>query len=293
MRVLITGATGFLGGAVAHACVSAGMEVLATRRPTSRVERLAHLAGVTFFDASENGIEAALGKVGSCAAIIHSATCYGRHGESWTLQHETNTTFPLHLLEKALGQGVKLFLNIDTVLDPQINAYALSKRHFADWGRLATKPPCDLSFVNIRLEHVYGPGDHPSKFVTHLIRQCLANAEVIPLTEGNQRRDFIHVNDAVSGILKILCVGSSGKLASGWTELDLGNGQAVTIRELAETVHRLCGSHAGLRFGAVPYRPNEAMESIADTDFLKTLGWQCQMSLEEGLKDTIDFEEHR
>lgn len=291
MRVLITGATGFLGGALVRACLAAGMDVVAARRPHSPVDRLADVADrVTFHDVSDDGLDAALGTATPCDAIIHAATCYGRNGEAWTAVFEANTRFPLRLLERAVARGVGTFINIDTVLDPQVNAYALSKRQFADWGRLAACHSPALRFVNVRLEHIYGPGDDASKFVTHIIRRCLANAESIPLTEGLQRRDFIHVSDAVAGLRQLLEVGHGGLLPTGWSEFDLGSGEAVRLRDLVELVHRLSASRAGLQFGALPYRANESMESVADTAALRALGWQCRIPLAEGLKQTIDYE---
>lgn len=294
LRVLITGATGFLGSAIARDCVDAGIEVMATCRKHSSIERLGKAADkITFIDTSSAAIETALNSEFICDAIIHTATCYGREDETWAMLHEANCTFPLNLLEKAIACKVGLFLNTDTVLAPQINAYSLSKRQFAEWGRLATSKVNELRFVNVRMEHIYGSGDNPSKFVTYIIRQCLESKAAIPLTEGRQKRDFIHVSDAVTGIIKLLKAGAREELPIGWSEFDLGSGKPVTIRHLVNTVHLLTNSNVELCFGAVPYRDNEIMESSADTSLLMSLGWQCKVSLEQGLKNTIDFEERR
>lgn len=288
MRVLITGATGFLGSAVAHACVLAGIEVSAIRRPHSDLTRLDGIVErIAFHDNTEEGIQASLDCPGGCDAVVHAATCYGRQGETWSTLLETNTIFPLRILEKALTLGVGLFINIDTVLDSRINAYALSKRQFADWGRWVSESE-KLRFVNVRMEHLYGPGDDPSRFVTHIIRQCLANAESVPLTEGRQMRDFIHINDAAVGIIQLLDAGE--RLPTGWSEFDLGSGRPVNIRQLVERIHRLADSQAKLCFGDIPYRDNETMESMADITKLAGLGWACRISLDDGLVQTIDFE---
>ena len=135
MRVLITGSTGFLGSGIARACVGSGFEVLAIRRPSSSLARLDGIVEhIRFFDNTEQGIDDALSCAGGCDSIIHSATSYGRQGESATTLLETNTLFPLILLQKAETYRVKQFINIDTALDSDVNAYALSKRQFSDWG---------------------------------------------------------------------------------------------------------------------------------------------------------------
>jgi CDP-paratose synthetase len=287
MRVLVTGATGFLGSHVARACLDAGFAVAALRRPTSRLDRLAGVAErIAFFDSRAEGIAAAFGQ--PCDAVIHTATCYGRHSESWSALLEANTLFPLRVLEALVGQDSGCFLNVGTVLDPSINPYAFTKGQFSDWGRMAVDRHAGLGFVNFRLEHIYGPGDDPSKLVTHLVRQCLQHAASIPLTLGEQQRDFIHVDDAVAGILRVLR--TLPQQPSGWREYDLGSGKPIKILELAETIHRLCGSRARLDFGALPYRKNETMDSAADTSPLQALGWRCRIALEDGLRQTIDFE---
>lgn len=292
-RVLLTGASGFLGNALVRALISAGVEVAATRRQSSRVERLADIAErLAFFDTSDEGLSAAIDFIGPKGAIIHAATCYGRAGESWSEICDTNIRFPLCLLEKALARSVRLFLNIDTILAPQTNAYALSKRQFADWGRLATAQYECFRFINVRLEHIYGPGDAPTTFVTQMIRRCLKHDAGISLTAGEQRRDFIYIDDAVNGLHTLLEAALANRLPNGWSEFDLGSGNAVSIRELVETIHCMSDSRAVLKFGALPYRENEVMESVADVSALRSLDWQCKTALKQGLRQTIDYEKN-
>lgn len=290
-RVLVTGATGFLGAALVRSLVSAGVQVAATRRPNSKLDRLAGVAGqIEFFDTRDAGLSEAIQYIGSRAAVVHAATCYGRHGESWSEIAEANTFFPLRLLNKAMAGSVPVFINIDTVLTPKTNPYALSKHQFAEWGHLAAEQKDKFRFVNVRLEHIYGPGDDPTKFVIQIVRRCLANEAAIAITEGQQRRDFISVNDTVAALRTLLESALDQRVPAGWSEFDLGSGETISIRELVELIHRLTESSASLRFGALPYRANEMMLSVADTAPLNGLGWQCRMSLEQGLRQVINSE---
>lgn len=294
MRILVTGATGFLGSRLTRAFVNSGVDVVVLKRQASQLDRLSDLVGrLEFHTISNEGIAAAFCDTKRCDAVIHAATCYGRGSESWSDLNEANVSFPLRLLEKSLEHEVGIFLNIDTALEANVSAYALSKRQFVDWGWMAAMNNDSFRFINARLEHIYGPGDDRGKFVTALIHQCLANTKQIPLTEGMQKRDFIHVDDVVSGVTHLLQAAHKGQISVGPSEFDIGSECTITIRAFAELVHKLCDSHASLAFGVVPYRTNECMESVPNTQPLKSLGWTSRIALEEGLMNTINMERHR
>jgi CDP-paratose synthetase len=190
----------------------------------------------------------------------------------------------------ALKYETRLFINTDTSSytkkdnDCFLNAYALSKNQFALWGKHISKE-CKISFVNIRLEQLYGDGDDNSKFTTWIINSCFNNQPVIELTSGEQRRDFIFIDDAIEAYGAI--VQNSQKIDMGYTQIGLGTGQSVTVRQFVETGHNLSKSKSELCFGALPYRPNEYMDSHADTKILNDLEWKPKTSLEDGIKRII------
>ena len=72
--------------------------------------------------------------------------------------------------------------------------------------------------------------------------------------------------------------------------MGLGSGKPHTIRHFVESIHSLTGSGTLLKFGAVPYRDNEIMESRSDISFLKKLGWEPRVTLEEGIRKMIEGE---
>jgi nucleoside-diphosphate-sugar epimerase len=290
MRVLVTGSTGFLGSNVVRACLASGIEVCAFSRKCSNFYRLDDIMNkISFYDTSENGINDALSSCDESDIVLHAATCYGRQGESMGSLLEANSVLPLNILEKTVRLGMT-FINIDTILDPNINAYSLSKHQFAQWGRLFAKSG-KFRFVNVRLEHLYGPLDEISRFVPNVIRQCLSNNDILPFTNGQQLRDFIYIEDAVAGIIAIM--NTTAKQSMGWSEFDLGSGCAISIRQIVEKIHQFTNSHAKLNFGVLPYRDNETMESHSDIAKLTELGWKCRVPLDIGLKETIQFEKAR
>lgn len=73
-------------------------------------------------------------------------------------------------------------------------------------------------------------------------------------------------------------------------QIDLGTGNAPTVRSFVEKVHALMNSRTKLQFGTIPYRANESMLYLADTSRLQNLGWQPAFSLEQGIQKTIELE---
>ena len=110
----------------------------------------------------------------------------------------------------------------------------------------------------------------------------------LDLTRGEQVRDFIYIDDVVSALL--LTVQNSASAPRAFYEFGLGSGVGVRVRDLVETIHQLTGSSSTLNFGALPYRANEIMLSVADTRYLHDLGWSPQVALAEGLARTIAHE---
>lgn len=285
--VLLTGATGYLGSYLAKAFVKAGHKVVVLARKTSNLSRIISIVPSLQVFNTEDGLEVPFRSLGHVHAVVHAATCYGRDGETPLEVFEANTVFPLRLLEAATNFGADSFFNTDTVLNEYISTYALSKHQFAEWGRNFANAGA-LKFINIHLEHLYGPGDDAGKFTTHVIRSCLNNVPEIKLTAGEQKRDFVHVDDVVRAYSCLL--DNTSELGLGYHKFSIGSGQAVSVREFVNKVHRLTNSRSKLLFGALPYRKNEVMQSQADTSRLEESGWCCQMSLEQGLQQTIDLE---
>jgi nucleoside-diphosphate-sugar epimerase len=204
---------------------------------------------------------------------------------------ESNVVMPLRLLEFAIEGCCALFVSTDTFFSkqafnyPHMQSYIESKRQFILWAGLAAAAASATKVVNARIEHVYGPGDGPQKFVPCVLRELRANAP-LALTPGDQRRDFVHVDDVVGGYLRILACAQA--LSTGLSEIQIGTGESHTVRTFVETARTSCGSASMLDFGAYPYRPQEIMHSQADITVLRTLGWNPVHSLTSGIRAVLD-----
>lgn len=215
--------------------------------------------------------------------ILHCATHYGRKSIDPLEIIEANLVLPLALLNLAKKYSVPCFINTDTILDKRINAYSLSKSQFSDWLRTLS---ADIVCINMELEHFYGPLDDSSKFVTHLIASILKEDSEIQLTQGEQKRYFVYIDDVVNAFK--LIIRKSIHLNKGYHSFQVGSPQGVSIRAFVETIKQLAGNkNTNLKFGAIPYRDREIMDPGLDVRPLMEMGWRIDISLEEGLLRTI------
>lgn len=290
MNLLITGASGFLGSALALHLLEAGHRVGLLLRPASQLVRLRGREGSFALGRciSNQEIEEFISSI-EPDAVIHTACAYGRQGEGLVTINDANLRFGLLILQALLNLKKPVtFINTGTVLEANVNPYALTKHQFAQWGRfLASQPAHQLRFVNVHLQHMYGPGDDPSKFTTHVLNTCRRNEPTLKLTGGEQIRDFIYIDDVISAYSTLL--EKRNDLAST-VDIEVGSGEAQSIRKFVHTVHKLTASKTELQYGALPYRLNEPMHLQADISQMKELGWQPKFGLELGLRRTLEME---
>jgi len=136
--------------------------------------------------------------------------------------------------------------------------------------------------VVLRFFLVYGPGQDDKRFLPQIIKGCLNNAE-FKTSEGKQLRDFCFIDDVVDAIITA-AVSSAAK----GNIINVASGVPVRIRDVIQKIIKFTGSGKPL-WGAHPYRVGENMELYADISLAKRLlGWEPRISLDEGLKKTIE-----
>lgn len=283
---LMTGATGYLGSHLLRLLVEHGANVTCLKRSSSKLARVADLADKVAWVDVETFDAQVFFPAQRTDYILHCATDYGRKQVDPIRTIEANLILPLKLLHSGAANSVKGFINTDTILDKGVNNYSLSKKQFLDWLVVYSDR---IVGVNMALEHFFGPGDDPSKFVTSTIQALLRKVPSIDFTPGLQRRDFIYIDD-VTGAFKVI-LENMPSFEKRLFRFEVGTGRPVEIRQFAHLAKQLTGNSTTLlNFGAIPYRSNEVMYSRVDTTGLESLGWAPQISLEDGLKKTIENE---
>lgn len=303
-RIYITGASGFIGSRLVKALRADGYEIGVLVRPGSGLLRNAvsgRNLSVYTGDIRDSGDVSRSIREFCPDAVIHLVTYYAvEHVPAEIgVMIDTNVKGTHHLLEAAKEQGVKLFVNASTCavyrqsdralseddpVDPQ-NLYAVTKLQAEEAVRFYALN-YGVDGVSLRLFPPYGPGDHERRLIPYLIRS-FRNGESPALTSGRQRWDFVFVDDVVDAFRAVL---RSYPLHDRYDTINIGTGNPVSIRELAETVMRLMGTKVSLSWGAVPHRKNEVWFNSADIRKAgMVLGWSPGTGLDRGLVLTIDW----
>jgi CDP-paratose synthetase len=285
-KILITGATGYLGSRLVQNLVS-DYDVTVLKRRTSNTFRIESLLSqLTCLNIEEVDFSSLFADR-AFSGVIHCATNYGRDENDLNDTIEANLILPLRLLKHAFESKLEFFINTDTVLDKRISYYSLSKAQFKDWFIFFS---CKIKSINVELEHFYGQGDDPSKFVSKIIKDLVANEDKsLDLTLGEQKRSFIHIDDVVHAFRLIL--EDISNLKADFNSFQVASKNQISIRDFVLLAKELCGNtKTHLNFGALPYRKNEVMEVVVDLTSLEKLGWTEQTSLRQGLLEAINFE---
>ena len=284
---LVTGATGFLGSHVVKKLLAEGQKVVILKRSFSNAKRLeTELCKVKSYDIDKLDDFADVFREQHVDVVIHTATCYGRQGEAVEQIYDVNLKFPLKLLELALRFNTDTFFNTDTILSKYLNWYALSKKQFSEIGQQFAHMG-KINFIDAKLEHMYGEDDANTKFVTFMLEALQNNQDELKLTAGEQRRDFIYVDDVVEAYWKILTSQSNDKR---YQQYEVGTGKTISIKELVMLAKSITKSQTKLVFGAIPYRENEIMNSKANVESLLNLGWQAKVDIETGIRKIVGAE---
>lgn len=152
-------------------------------------------------------------------------------------------------------------------LQIMLNAFSAQTGTSAVWGRVF---------------FLYGPHEHPTRFVASVIGSLLKN-EPARCSHGNQIRDFLHVRDAADAFVALLEADITGPV-------NIGSGQPIAVKEMVHKIADQLGCPALVRLGTLPTAPNEPPLLVADTRRLsEDVGWTPRYDLDNGLDQTISW----
>jgi nucleoside-diphosphate-sugar epimerase len=292
MRVLVTGASGFVGRQAVLALLAAGAQVHAVSRHPLPIDCAWH--GVDLLDP-----DAAAGLVQAVKpdAVLHLAWCVG-HGVFWTDPANTQwVAATLALAGAAADAGCRRFVGVGTCYEYD---WPAGSDCIEGVTPLAGHTPYDVAkaegraalatlfagqgvgFAWARLFFLYGPHEDPRRLVSSVAR-ALVRGEPALCSRGLAVRDFMDVRDAGAALAAIALSAVTGAI-------NIGSGHGARISEVASTLGDLAGRPALIRLGALPDRADEPPRIVADVSrLIGEVGFRPRFDLESGLRDALAF----
>jgi UDP-glucose 4-epimerase len=300
-RVLITGGAGFIGSALVRRLAGSGVDVRVL--DDLSVGHRAYLADqdcelVVGSLADPAVVRAA---VNGCDAVVHLAA---RAGIPDSVNDpigtfEANVTHTVGVLDAARLAGVRrfVFASSNAVLGPHeppadervlprpASPYGASK--LAGEGYLtAYAETYGLATCVLRFSNAYGPRSlHKKSVVASWLRAAIAGTPLVIHGDGEQTRDFVHVDD-LAGALCATLVAPQDRVAGA--VLQIGTGRETTVNELASTMERAVGRPLAVHRGAT--RAGDILRNSSRVDLAAdVLGWRAEVGLLDGLTSTATW----
>jgi len=304
MRILITGAAGFLGSHLCDRFLREGHSVVGLDNfLTGRPANIAHLTGHPRFEFVQHNISTFTYVAGQLDGILHFASPaspidYLEHPIA-TLKVGALGTHNALGLAKAKGARLLLASTSEVYGDPLVHpqpesywgnvnpigprgVYDEAKR-FAEAMTMAYHRAHGVDTRIVRIFNTYGPRMRPNdgRVVSNFIVQALVGAPLTIYGDGSQTRSFCFVDDEVDGIYRLFN-------SSETDPVNIGNPNEFTIAELAKIVLELTGSSSPLDYRELP-TDDPKVRKPDSTRARTLLGWQPTVELREGVNRTIDY----
>jgi nucleoside-diphosphate-sugar epimerase len=290
-RVIVTGATGFIGRFAVQALQARGYEVHALSRTTNEradgvfSHRVDLLAG--------HDVEPVLKEI-RASHLLHLAWC-AQPPSYWTSPENLKwVQASLILMDKFREAGGQRLVGAGTCAEYDwsygycvehvtptnpLSLYGVSK----DCAQRLQGAYCTSQGISGawgRVFHLYGPGEHPGRLVPTLIAGLL-QGRAVPCTQGNQFRDYLHVSDVASAFAALLDSEVQGPV-------NIGSGKPLLLKDLIGKVAEIIGREDLARLGALPSPEHEPHLLVASTARLeREVSWRPALDINRGLSETV------
>jgi nucleoside-diphosphate-sugar epimerase len=293
-RVLVTGATGFIGSAAVPFLLERGFEVhaVSSRENSSPVNN-----SVVWhkMDLLTGNIENLVSQV-KPTHLLHLGW-FTQPGKFWTsLENIPWTIASLKLATTFANSGGTRAVFAGTCAEYDWN-FGYCKEDVTPCSPRTLYGECKLSLWRIlqslfkqdgksiawgRIFWLYGQREHPDRLVPSIIRSLLSGNKA-RCTHGRQLRDFLHADDVASAFVMLLDSSATGAF-------NICSGAPVSIREIAERIARKLNSISNVEFGSIASAPNDPPLIVGHpARLIEEVGWQPRFSLDMGLDDAIAF----
>jgi nucleoside-diphosphate-sugar epimerase len=293
-RVLVSGASGFVGRRALAPLRERGFEVhaVARRPPAGPTEDVRWHAADLLDDAQRRAVVDHIG----ASRLLHLAW-YAEPGAFWTAPENAQwVAATIRLVQEFAAAGGERAVLAGTCAEydwaasqPLREDATLRPGTFYGVCKDATRRVAEglgerlgLSVAWGRIFFLYGPGEDARRLVASVARGLVAG-ERVGISAGSQLRDFLHVDDVADAFAALV----GGEVTGA---VNVASGEGVAVRHVAEVIARAAGRHDLLDVGAVPSRSGDPPEIVGDPRLLRDrVGWRPRLSLEDGLERTVGW----
>ncbi|HWS22874.1 MAG TPA: UDP-glucuronic acid decarboxylase family protein [Anaerolineales bacterium] len=310
MRILITGAAGFLGSHLCDALIADGHDVIGIDNfITGSEDNISHLFGHPRFSLYKHDVSNYIFVPGKVDAVLHFASPASPNPASpyayFNLPIQTMKAGALgthNTLGVAKNNNAKFLLAStseiygDPFEHPQKETYAGNvditgpravydeAKRFAEALTLAYHRQHNVDTRIVRIFNTYGPRMdlEDGRALPNFLKQALLGEPLTVYGQGEQTRSFCYVDDLIDGIVKLL-------YSDEHMPVNIGNPVEMTIMQFAEQINRITGNKAGFKFVDARSHRDPQRRQPDITRAREILNWEPGIGLEEGLNLTIPY----
>jgi nucleoside-diphosphate-sugar epimerase len=293
MKVLITGASGFLGSWICRV-LTVDHEVIGLVRETSLLNRISDLKNVRIVRAESNLWADYVSESRPDVLVLNHWAGVNNQSRNDPLQDD-NPKAIQQIAEAAMNAGVKTIIGVGSQaelgpvrsiiseidVDKPTTAYGRAKVN----TRLAIEElikGTEVRFIWMRIFSTYGPLDEGSWLIPNIVDSLVNNREM-DLTKGEQQWSYLHAYDLASAFRTVIeRPGLKGVV-------NVGNPQTISVHEVASIIGEILEKKELLRFGALDYRSDQVMRLEPLCETLTNAGWFPQIGFDEGIRQTINW----
>lgn len=297
-KVLITGATGFLGSAVVKKLIENGYDVIATRRPTTNLFRGEELdSKIKWVNTDDDEYKQKVIDF-SPDIIFHGAWSgvSSKERSDWNTQIK-NFELLNDVLDIAKKSNVKKIFALGSQAEYSVfnikpdETYPVDANDAYSACKLATQKILEtfssqnnIDWYWLRVFSVFGPGEAEHWFIPWVIKNQLMNTNV-DLTLCEQQYDYLYIADFAEMMLRMI---SAKKNASGI--YNICSGKAMRLKSIVEEIGKNIKGSGHINYGAIAYRPNQSMYLCGDNGkYIATFGAITITDIKKAIDQTINF----